>query len=53
MDKDKELTIKVLEIGMKYGQATQPIRIEVGIYMTSDRRIKKYPRKRRKKKKSL
>lgn len=36
MDKDKELTIKALEIGIKYRRADRSTRIKIGTYMTKE-----------------
>ena len=39
MDKGTELTFRVSEIGIKYGQADKPTKIEVGKIMTGKRRV--------------
>ncbi|MDB2122844.1 hypothetical protein [Clostridium paraputrificum] len=50
IDKESKLIDKALELGVKYGQADKPTKIEVGKLMTGNRRIK---RNRGKKKKCL
>lgn len=46
----EELQTKALEIGAKYGQADKPKKIEVGEHMTTDRRPRRYSKKRKDKK---